>query len=84
MLPFDEALARLLVSAVPLGAERVPLDDALGRVLAEDLVAPAPMPAFDHSAMDGYALASQDVSGAGPFTLRVAGESAAASRTTSG
>src|SRR5689334_21798480 len=77
MLPFDDALARLLGSAVPLGDERVPLDDASHRVLAEDLFAPAPMPAFDYSGMDGYALASKDLLGSPPFTLPVAGESAA-------
>ncbi|MEJ7734265.1 MAG: gephyrin-like molybdotransferase Glp [Polyangiaceae bacterium] len=58
-------------------AERVDLDDALGRVLAEDLRAPAPMPAFDYSSMDGYAVAVADLAGAPPWTLPVAGESAA-------
>lgn len=77
MLTFEEALARLLGSASPLGAERVSLDDAASRVLAEDLAAPAPMPAFDYSAMDGYALRSNDHLGAGPFQIPVVGESAA-------
>ncbi|MFS8070648.1 MAG: gephyrin-like molybdotransferase Glp, partial [Byssovorax sp.] len=77
MLTFAEALARLLGSASPLGAERVSLDDAASRVLAEDLAAPAPMPAFDYSAMDGYALRSSDHLGAGPFQIPVVGESAA-------
>ena len=77
MLTFAEALARLLGSASPLGAERVSLDDAAFRVLAEDLAAPAPMPAFDYSAMDGYALRSNDHVGAGPFQITVVGESAA-------
>ncbi|MEP7126606.1 MAG: gephyrin-like molybdotransferase Glp [Byssovorax sp.] len=77
MLTFAEALARLLASITPLGSERVALDDALGRVLAEDLAAPAPMPAFDYSAMDGYALRSNDHLGAGPLVIPVVGESAA-------
>src|SRR5262245_57042816 len=77
MLPFSEALARLLASAVPLGAERVPLDEATGRVLAEDIRALAPMPPFDYSAMDGYAIAARDREGPGPFVLPVSGESAA-------
>ena len=77
MLTFTEALARLLGSASPLGAERVGLDDASSRVLAEDIAAPAPMPAFDYSAMDGYALRSNDHDGAGPFQVPVVGESAA-------
>ena len=77
MLTFAEALDRLLGSASPLGAERVSLDEAQGRVLAEDLAAPAPMPAFDYSAMDGYALRSNDLDGAGPWAMPVVGESAA-------
>src|SRR5271170_7666897 len=77
MLSFAEALARLLGSAEPLGAERVSLDEACGRVLAEDVIAPAPLPPFDYSAMDGYALATSSLSGAGPWELTVAGESAA-------
>ncbi|MGK4006114.1 gephyrin-like molybdotransferase Glp [Sorangium sp. So ce1036] len=77
MIPFEEALARLLATAVPVGPERVPLEEAAGRVLAEDLVAAEPMPAFDYSAMDGYAVASAELTGGGPFTLPVRGESAA-------
>jgi molybdopterin molybdotransferase len=77
MIAFEEALSRLLEAARPLGAERVALDDAAGRVLAEDVVARAAIPAFDHSAMDGYAVAAADLAGDGPFTLPVRGESAA-------
>jgi molybdopterin molybdotransferase len=77
MIPFREALDRLLASATPIAAERVALDDAPFRVLAEDIFAPFPMPAFDYSAMDGYAIASPDLTGPGPFALHVAGESAA-------
>lgn len=77
MIPFEEALARLLATAVPVGAERVPLDDAAGRVLAEDIAAADAMPAFDYSSMDGYAVATADLAGSGPFTLPVRGESAA-------
>jgi len=77
MLPFDEAQRRLLSSVSPVGAERVPIDEACGRVLAEDVIADSPMPAFDHSSMDGYALASADLAGEGPWELPVTGESAA-------
>lgn len=84
MLSFDEARARVLARATPLATERVPLDAAAGRVLAEDVVARAPLPRFDHSAMDGYALDASLFSGAlvgdGPLALRVVGESAAGSR----
>ena len=77
MISFQEALAKLLATAVPLGAERVDLDGAVGRVLAEDLVAEAPMPAYDYSAMDGYAVATRDLDDEAPFLLPVVGESAA-------
>lgn len=77
MIPFEEALSRLLATARPVGAERVPLEDASGRVLAEDIIAADAMPAFDYSAMDGYAIASSDLVGSGPFRLPVRGESAA-------
>jgi molybdopterin molybdotransferase len=77
VITFQDALARLLGGVRPIGAERVALGAALGRVLAQDIAAGAPMPAFDHSAMDGYALASSDLSGTGPWRLPVRGESAA-------
>lgn len=75
MLTLDEARARLLATATRVGRQRVALADALGRVLAEPVEARAPMPPFDASAMDGYALASGALSGEGPFTLPVKGES---------
>jgi molybdopterin molybdotransferase len=53
---------------------RVPLDDALGSVLAEDIVSPLDIPAWTNSAMDGYAARAEDVLGANPsapVTLRV-------------
>jgi molybdopterin molybdotransferase len=77
MLAFGEARARLLASARRLPSERVALGEASGRVLAEDLVAQEPLPAFAHSAMDGYAVATADLGGHGPWNLPVAGESRA-------
>lgn len=77
MIAFEEALARLLATTRPLGVERVALDGAAGRVLAEDVIARVAMPAFDHSSMDGYAIATNALSGDGPWTLPVRGESAA-------
>jgi molybdopterin molybdotransferase len=56
-----------------LGIERVALAHCIGRVLAEDLVAPASLPAFPSSAVDGYAVRSADAG----RPLRVVGESAA-------
>src|ERR1700682_3960473 len=56
-----------------LGIERVALSRCAGRVLAEDLTAPASLPAFAASAVDGYAVRADDAS----KTLRIIGESAA-------
>src|SRR5919201_2444757 len=54
----DIATGRELVLAAvrPLGSERVPVSEALGRVLAEDVSAEEDLPPFDSSAMDGYAV----------------------------
>lgn len=74
MLTHAEAVARLLRLVRPTDAQRVPLVDALGRVLADPLVrATVDVPAFDNSAMDGYALRAADT----PGRLRVVGESMA-------
>jgi molybdopterin molybdotransferase len=65
---FDEAtgiLARVAAAAL-LGIERVAPDAALGRVLGEDVVATGDVPAFDNSAMDGFALRVVDLAGATP------------------
>lgn len=56
-LTVEAAIARILATEHPRPAmERQPLDDALGRVLAEPLISPLDQPGWDHSAMDGYAL----------------------------
>jgi molybdopterin molybdotransferase len=80
-----EAQARILAAlagAAPLPPERVPLAGALGRALAEDLVAGADLPAFDASTMDGYALRAADAARPGarlPVAFEVfAGRPAAA------
>jgi molybdopterin molybdotransferase len=73
----DEARARVLAGAGPLPAEDVPLLDALGRVLAEDVVAGCDIPPFRNAAMDGYAVRSADLAGAGrrsPVRLPVVAE----------
>jgi len=75
MMSFEAARERLLVDVPHLPAERVVLDSALGRVLAEALVATAPIPPFSYSAMDGYVLATRDLVGTGPWSLPVRGES---------
>ena len=71
-----EALARVLAGARPLAAERVPLPQALGRVLTEDVPALRTQPPAAVSAMDGYAVRAADV-GSVPATLTVIGEVAA-------
>jgi molybdopterin molybdotransferase len=77
MLSFEDARARILSDVRRVAAERVALAGAAGRVLAEDLRADRPLPPFDHSAMDGYAIATQDLEGQGPWRLPVSAESSA-------
>jgi molybdopterin molybdotransferase len=77
MISYEEALERLLGSVRTLGTERVTLAEARGRVLAEQVVSPGPIPAFDASAMDGYAAAFASFEGEGPWSLLVRGESRA-------
>ena len=55
----------------------LPLKQALGRVLAVDVISPINVPAHDNSAMDGYALRSADLASAEPVTLKVAGRALA-------
>src|SRR3954463_3714251 len=77
MLPFAEARERILSGVSRLGSERVSLRAAAGRVLAEDVRAAEPLPRFDYSAMDGFALNTSHVHGAGPWSLPLRGESRA-------
>jgi molybdopterin molybdotransferase len=77
LIAFDEARAKVLDRLQPLPTRRVPLSDALGCVLAEDVAAGEDLPPFANSAMDGFALRSEDVRGAGegsPVGLRLVGE----------
>jgi molybdopterin molybdotransferase len=73
MIPVEEALAIVLREAPPLPAEEVALEDAPGRVLAEDVASDRDLPPFDRAAMDGYALRAADVA-ASPTALEVVGE----------
>jgi molybdopterin molybdotransferase len=76
LMPLDEALASLLVKAVPLGQpEVVSSFEADGRILAADLVSALDVPAFANSSMDGYAMRAQDAPVAGaqlPVSQRIA------------
>ena len=80
MLSVEEAFARIVSQFSVLEAETVPLMDTLGRVLAEDVVSAEDVPAFDNSAMDGYAVRFADTQTASegqPVHLRVVGDLAA-------
>lgn len=73
------AIARSLVC--PVGeTELVPLAKACGRVAACDVAAPRPMPFFDQSAMDGFAVCLDDLAGQGPWRLAVTETVAAGDR----
>ncbi|OYR49793.1 gephyrin-like molybdotransferase Glp [Halorubrum sp. Eb13] len=75
-----DALATLLDAAEPHGrTESLPTADADGRVVAEPIDAPAPVPSYDRAAMDGYAVRAEDTFGASdrsPAVLRAAGTEA--------
>ncbi len=74
MFTVSDAVARITAGIEPLGVERVALLDALGRVLATPVISPLTLPAWDNSAMDGYALRASDVEGASvakPVSLAV-------------
>ncbi|AKF06345.1 gephyrin-like molybdotransferase Glp [Sandaracinus amylolyticus] len=80
MLSIADALESILASIPTLGAERVSLDDALGRVLAAPVFARHDAPPFDASAMDGWAVRTADLasaSDAAPIALEPRGESRA-------
>lgn len=77
LLPVSDALGRLLRGATPIGrSEMIGLHAAAGRVLAEDVTARLTHPAFDNSAMDGYAGRHEDFAVVGA-ELTVIGQSAA-------
>jgi len=61
MIPFEQAYEQVMAQSVPWSAEAVPLDQALGRVLAEDVLSDMDMPPFNKSAMDGYACRREDL-----------------------
>jgi molybdopterin molybdotransferase len=64
MISVEEALYKILQEVDILDEERVPILDALGQVLAEDIKSDIDVPPLDNSAMDGYALLSRDTAGA--------------------
>jgi molybdopterin molybdotransferase len=75
--PVDSYLADVLSSIRPIAARELSLDEADGAVLTSDITASWPLPPFDNSAMDGYAVFAADVAMASeqtPVTLPVRGE----------
>jgi len=80
LLEIDRARELVLESALPLEEEAVTLDRALGRVLSRELRSAGPVPPFDSSAMDGFAVRSGDLGAASenePVALELVGESRA-------
>lgn len=77
LLSIEEAQRLILERVRPLGAERVRLEEAAGRVLAEDATAVVDLPPFPSSAMDGFAVRSADTPGALPVGARIAAGSPA-------
>jgi molybdopterin molybdotransferase len=76
MLTVDEAAGIVLNALQPLATEMISFADALGRVLATDVIAESPVPPFAQSAMDGFAVRSTDTLQAtpdGPISLRIRG-----------
>ena len=66
MIQVQEALDKILCQIQFKGVERVPLGQALGRVLTEDVVSRINNPPLDNSAMDGYAVIAEDIQSATP------------------
>jgi molybdopterin molybdotransferase len=80
-----EASSHMLAGVTPLEGEAVPLDRALGRVLAREVVSAVTLPPWDNASMDGFALRGADVAGASadrPVQLRVVETIAAGKRGT--
>jgi len=73
LVSVEEHLARILGDVAPLPATEVPLMEALGLRLADDMTAEVSLPRFDNSAMDGYAVRVADLAEV-PVTLPVVGE----------
>src|SRR4051812_42842649 len=77
MIPLEEAQQHVLDTCVRLPRAEVPLRDALGLVLADDVVSSEQVPPFANTAMDGYAVRAADTAGASPESpvrLRVVDE----------
>src|SRR5215208_6356310 len=79
VLDRDEAERRFraVIDLAPRGVERIPLDAALGRVLAADILSPVDVPSFDRANVDGFAVVAVDTFGASeeaPRSVRLGNE----------
>jgi len=77
MISVEKALKTILINVKTLNSETVKFTDSLDRVIAKDIYSGINVPAFDNSAMDGYAVRSCDTTGASgdkPKVLEVVGE----------
>lgn len=73
-LSADVALERILEAIEPVAAnERIPIRTALGRILRENIISPVNVPSATNSAMDGYAIHSNDIPANGTTSLQVIG-----------
>ena len=80
MIPLEEARALVLAACRPLASVPLPLSEAVGCATSVAVRAAGPVPPFDNTAMDGYAVRSEDTTGAGPgapVKLQVSGTLAA-------
>ena len=85
LLPVAEAERLIAERVAPVeGRETVTLREALGRVLAEDVVAPVNVPPFDNSAVDGYAVRGDDLTADGDKRLTIVDRVAAGHAATHG
>mgnify|MGYP001213877594 FL=1 len=80
MIQVDAALEKILSSINKIGDEDISIANALGRVLAEDLISRVDHPPNRVSAMDGYAVRSKDINSPPPVRLKQVGESSAGNR----
>ncbi|MBM3835694.1 MAG: molybdopterin molybdotransferase MoeA [Verrucomicrobia bacterium] len=80
MLELEEAQRRILSAVRPSSSELIPLQLALGRIVADSATAAIDLPTFDNSAMDGYAVRAEDLAHSSPerpVPLRLIGRVAA-------
>ena len=85
MLSVAEARERILKNISPVTTENIPLQESLGRILAEPVSAGFDLPSFDNSSVDGFAVRSHDLHGSKPdqpTLLKVTGDIPAGSKST--